>query len=109
MRRSISVIALLLIGCLNEEPAPPRTIGASCTDNKECQTDLCLGNLPGGYCSQLCGDNATCPPGRSCATEGSPSFCLDACETAAGCREGYACRGGLCDPTCQQDSDCRIE
>jgi len=49
--------------------------------------------MPGGYCSQWCGDGS-CPGGSICVDAGlGVPICLDTCTSSAQCRqaEGYGC------------------
>src|SRR5688572_21974501 len=97
----------VLAGCGFNRAANLTQIGAPCSSDGDCESGLCLGDLPGGYCSQLCGGTEGCPRASSCVPqESGASFCLEDCRDASGCRNGYACREGHCDPICDNDLQC---
>ncbi|RMG16567.1 MAG: hypothetical protein D6729_10635 [Deltaproteobacteria bacterium] len=80
-------------------------IGDACSTPADCGDGLaCHLGLPGGYCISQCWDG--CPAGSTCTSFGGQQWCLAQCESDAQCREGYACRGGTCQPGCFTDADC---
>ena len=114
------VLALLVVGCASsrkagEVDAPPpdmavdapvdvidappgKGFGEPCTDNAQCESQLCIFVGTGGQCTQLCG---TCPDGYGCLgvtgiqVEGQVSFvCVPTSNQ-------------LCSP-CTADSECTL-
>jgi hypothetical protein len=68
-------------------------VGARCLDFSDCAGTLeCLDGafVPGGYCTQVCGNDAECGEG-SCATFEDGNYCGRTCQGAEDCREGYSC------------------
>ncbi len=97
----------------------PGAIGSACGTEADCDGDGCLG-LPGGYCTQSCGGDLSCPEGTQCFNfESGDSWCLQSCSASNECRtgEGYICDADdTCWPgaggsspvggPCQADEDC---
>lgn len=104
--RSIIIgwVILLLAGCGVDT-------GGSCGASADCPGKLCLTEkqgYPGGYCSASCGATP-CPQGQQCrpiAPGSAEAACLLSCRDASGCRSGYQCYQGVCQPTCKDDASC---
>lgn len=80
---------------------PAGSVGASCTDDPQCDDGVCLTNLPSGYCSSLCDSDSDCATGSHCEQIGTEGFCYDDCENQADCRSGYECASAdLAAPSC---------
>ncbi|MGQ0507576.1 MAG: hypothetical protein ACT4TC_19915 [Myxococcaceae bacterium] len=84
--------------------------GSECTDDQQCTTGACFKELPGGYCSQRC-ENQACPEGTNCAALAGASYCLQRCSIGfIDCRSGYYCAdvasSSVCYPNCSADTDC---
>ncbi|MBX5484258.1 MAG: hypothetical protein IRZ16_20735 [Myxococcaceae bacterium] len=107
-------------------------IGAACSGNQDCTSNVCVQEIPGGspgcttgpcwpggYCIQDCTSTA-CPAGSSCSPANylsSNAICVQNCPQAGGqstCRSGYVCDlnwvttpgQGVCVYACHSDSDC---
>ncbi len=89
-----------------EEDKEP--VGAACSLNSECATNLCAA-WPGGYCSKGCNSGSDCSSGSICVAEAinGVNACLETCSgvgTRSSCRAGYVCVGlqgksfGVCAP-----------
>jgi hypothetical protein len=92
-------------GAGGEQP-PAGAVGASCTDDPQCDEGVCLNNLPSGYCSALCDSDADCPTGAHCEQIGTEGFCYDDCQNQADCRTGYDCASvGLTAASCVESED----
>jgi hypothetical protein len=92
---------LVVAGC-----ATKAGVGSACVADKDCKAPLgCVGDpFPGGHCTQDCSAE-DCPEGR-CGLIGGRSWCLRECTDPSGCRDGYQCWQGVCQPPCQTDPDC---
>lgn len=92
------------------EPPPAGTLGAPCTDNLACNSQLCLlqteSSWTSGICTRTCADD--CPLGRSCAQLDGQSYCLPLCEFTEQCPPNYVCdlAQGACVPDCRQGWEC---
>jgi hypothetical protein len=98
----------------------PLEVGKSCSGTEQCPGGTCLdpNAYPEGYCTKVCsGDVITegdpCPTGAVCVQiVQAAAVCLDACNSQADCRTGYACRpvpdtgDKVCFPACKSDDDC---
>lgn len=77
-------------------PRPTGTspVGGACTGLPDCSPsmELCVEatGFPGGYCTQTCIFNGTCPFGSVCMTD--HGFCAPTCNNASECRTGYQCQ-----------------
>ena len=87
----------------SETPPAPGELGGACGTGAgaDCIDPgaVCVGDLPGGYCAiPGCGG---CPASGVCVMtdQGEPA-CVQACETDAACRPGYACNASLGAPAC---------
>lgn len=78
---------------------PPAPTGTRCAQHGDCRF------MPEGYCSraELCTrvcDEAACPDGYRCSTEGTRKVCLPACGEGQPCFEGFDCQdrgeGSVC-------------
>ena len=84
----------------------PTDIGAPCESDDDCSGSICLGWLPGGYCTLPdCGPDNPCPEGAMCAPLHHDGLefdaCLKLCDMPEDCRfeDGYACdRDSTCWP-----------
>lgn len=95
-----------------EDPGPdpdpdpePGIVGGPCVEDADCgegDTDVCIPEsdedgdtgFVGGYCLQVgCSDFDPCPGGSECfqVTEDGATACLDLCDDADPCRDGYVC------------------
>ncbi len=104
---ALGALALVSAGCFgtNDAKSQPGSIGDACTVGTDCQSGFaCDKALPGGYCVAQCAGG--CPQDSQCATVGGQQLCLLSCQDDTGCRQGYACKGGVCMPPCSSDSDC---
>ena len=84
--------------------------GAACHYSSECLTGLCLAEhrgYPDGVCTAPC-DEACDDPSLVCVPIGDTALCMRACETDAGCRDGWICAAdaGACLPDCRDGWDC---
>jgi hypothetical protein len=76
--------------------AGPPSVGIPCEDHRDCDTGLCLVDLPGGSCSKAC-DDGLCPEGAACVELAGPDhagfYCMATCDGPPDCRtdEGYTC------------------
>jgi len=75
--------------------------GKACESADDCEGGQCLtmrplvGDLPGGYCSGACLEDAHCGAGGLCLPSilGGAGSCYEACATDVDCaRDGYRCR-----------------
>lgn len=87
-----------------EPPAPPpdggvppvlRNDGNPCVGDAECAGGTCFteaAGYPGGYCTTLnCTAHTDCAGSDVACMSGQPNRCVQLCEPAEGCREGYTC------------------
>ena len=79
--------------CVPAETKDP--IGASCSSNSECATNVCAA-WPGGYCSKGCNNSTECGAGNTCVTDAinGVDACLVKCSAPgrqSTCRAGYTC------------------
>ncbi len=84
-------------------------IGSGCTTNSDCQSGDCLAQVPGGYCSQVCGNGVSCPGNSQCTQViGGEMLCLRDCSKPSQCRTGYTCQPteGVCNLPCENDMEC---
>lgn len=75
-------------------PPPVADLGAPCESDDDCD-DICLLDLPGGYCTTLCED--ACPNDGQCFVlfeDDDNGYCLQTCAESSMCREG---EGYVCD------------
>jgi hypothetical protein len=86
------------------DAGPPPTLGP-CTETSACGAGTgvtCLTNVPGGACTQRCGDDSECGAGATCVA----NLCLWACQPGTGecVRHAGAClstmSGAYCAPIC---------
>jgi len=76
----LTIVGLLALqGCGSDANAVG--IGAECTTNAACSTDLtCLTEFKGGYCGKsACVLNADCPSGSICVMESGVNYCFMTC------------------------------
>jgi hypothetical protein len=68
--------------------------------------DICLEGqgFPGGYCTQTCIFNGTCPFGTVCLTDSG--ICVPTCMNATQCRSGYQCQTATNDITGEVEGIC---
>jgi hypothetical protein len=103
--------------CMPPAPPPGTTaLGAACTLNAECASNLCIperrasGTVAwtGGACSLDC-SSVSCPADSTCMTfaDGS-AYCISACAATPNCRTGYVCATavGGCLPDCRLGWSC---
>lgn len=96
------------------EPLPDKTAGKTCEADGDCATGMCLTSIPGsfgsaamdapgGYCSATCTTNTDCGEGGVCSgafpgfggAAATPGRCMQSCESAEDCRDGYRCVNAL--------------
>src|SRR5690606_29509682 len=56
--------------------AAPRPIGATCVDNAQCESDLCLDQGDVGRCTVPCESDEECPGSLRCLEHEALRFCL---------------------------------
>ncbi len=87
-----------LDGLCVREPDPLSNVGASCSNergSKDCGTGSCRTkdlfgvSYPDGYCVGLCDEDEDCGAEGVCINS---LTCFRRCDSAADCRDGYACR-----------------
>ena len=70
-------------------------VGASCEDFFECEGEdpFCVTELPDGYCSRACSDNAECGEKARCTGvfQRTDPICAATCSGDTDCRDGYRC------------------
>ena len=92
--------------------APPAGATDACDGPDDCPNGQCFteadsnGTLIGGFCRQLCENDAECNPGRACLSNGDSLICWDRCDDDTVCRHGWACsedpnRPDICVPDCR--------
>ena len=89
-------------------------LGDACTQDDECSSPwTCLGGpFPDGYCGGA--GCAQCGVGGLCGQVRGQEYCLQECNAAEDCRNGYICAGQgdsgrfACVPPCGGDSDCTV-
>ncbi len=86
----------LELGGSDSTPLCPGGEGCACTENTDCDNDLCLETRDGKFCARYCVDS--CPTGLSCAI-----VTLKAGDNTPICLDKAA---RLCDP-CGSDADCQ--
>jgi hypothetical protein len=76
-------------------------VGANCTDDNDCDTDLeCVTSVHGGYCTMRgCLADTDCGENR-CVTVGDENYCHRPCTTASDCS---LCRDSDSTATCRDD------
>ena len=92
------------------------TLGSACAFGVQCQTETCLTNFPGGYCSTLgCRDDDACGASGVCRSlEGedgenalAETACFRRCSGSGTCRFGYTCvdatDGAYCAPQAPEE------
>jgi hypothetical protein len=90
-----------------------RQTGEPCQDKTECQGGLCIQEhvrdeptgWKGGTCSGTCTADQDCGTGKVCRTLDDENHCLQGCQRANQCRNGYVCHPtwGACIPSCLND------
>lgn len=96
----------LLVGLLTGCPTPPT--GTRCAQHSDCR------GMGEGYCSRaelctrLC-DEAACPDGYRCSSEGRRRVCLPACESDENCFEGWRCEAGGDGRVCRLKTDAALK
>jgi hypothetical protein len=82
----ISLALFLGTGC-------QAVVGDACEINTDCGTKMyCERSMPEGYCTITSCEVIGCPDFGVCvAFDLDTSFCMDPCEAATDCREGYTC------------------
>lgn len=88
MRLSIIGFAIALAACSSD--ADKLGVGAECTANEDCRTDLnqtCLMQFAGGYCGiQGCQGDADCPEDAACVAPGDGNnYCFRICIDKVDC------------------------
>jgi hypothetical protein len=81
-------------GNMGSAGAAQGELGAACTGNADCNSGLCVTDMPGGYCSAACETAEDCGAGGSCWNLGADtSLCLLNCMDTSECRgdAGYIC------------------
>jgi hypothetical protein len=70
-------------GCPRPDPdCGTAALGAACTTNQSCASDLCVTSGMDHVCSQTCGNGGTCPAGFACVS--TTNSCLAATDDGAG-------------------------
>jgi hypothetical protein len=90
MIRSLLVSAILVAGCGGDDSADSLGVGAQCTANDECNTDLmetCLTQFKGGYCGlSPCAHDTDCPPDSACIHHtDNVNYCFRTCADKTEC------------------------
>jgi secreted trypsin-like serine protease len=68
----------------------PGTVGATCSNNSDCQSNVCAKDGDTGYCTKTCDPNAmdACPMGLSCGVIDNTHYCVKSsgtgCDFAGG-------------------------
>jgi hypothetical protein len=102
-------------------------LGATCAENRDCKSYLCLPVGTVRSCSQSCdkADPASCPTGFDCATLGGRDYCLksaappekaalgESCSDDESCKTGLLCREHAvgdkrCSSTCSALQPCVV-
>ncbi len=85
------------------------TVGEPCASDEECaEAEYCLRQVPGGYCTLECVEDAECGEGNACADFGfAPPLCVRGCESADECAEGQDCCDVGVGPSCLPGPLCR--
>lgn len=76
------------------EPPAPGNVGSECSDDAECaQGDdpWCLAQFGLPICSSQCFDREDCGPGNRCLQSPQGNFCVNVCESDAGCADFLGC------------------
>jgi len=60
-------LALMTVGCVGITGG----LGAECSANDECGSNLCLRSDTNDYCTEACSSDCDCPSGFACAASGS--------------------------------------
>lgn len=75
-------------------------LGWPCTNNNQCNSNICVDPGPNGYCSQSCGN---CPTGYICGNAANPNVCIrddgrnrGVCEVCQGGIPDACANNGLC-------------
>jgi hypothetical protein len=98
MRRMALVLGLAAVSwsCpLTIEPADS-SVGAGCSEDRDCAVGYCETKMTGGYCTVPC-DTLPCPAGSRCIELAYPMFprvayCHRSCVRHEDCgRSGYVC------------------
>lgn len=94
MRALWLVMMAVFAGC------PPAPMGSKCAQHTDCRF------MAEGYCSraEICTrvcDQAACPDGYRCSSEGSRRVCLPVCGDGVGCFDGFVCGEGETGPVCR--------
>lgn len=102
-------------GMCDPPPVTPGPVGAPCTWNAECASDLCTPeegpsgptHWPDGACTSDC-SSASCPNGSTCVHfESGQAFCSPSCTSSDTCRSNYVCSAiGACLPDCRLGWSC---
>lgn len=75
-------------------PFAPTGLGASCTGNTDCDSQVCASDGESGYCSMACniGTEGTCPDGLECIDAGGNGACWPV-DDGAGCCDASGAGG----------------
>jgi len=86
-------------------PPPPGSLGASCGDNSDCNSGICISDDNGQtyVCSQNCnpsGDGSDCGAGYQCVSDGQgDGYCFAAPSSSSSSSGGGGCAVGTSDPS----------
>lgn len=100
--------ALPLLLTLGLWACPPPPTGTRCAQHSDCR------GMGEGYCSraELCTrvcDDAACPDGYRCSTEGRRRVCLPACEADDTCFDGWRCEPRADGKVCRLTPDAALK
>lgn len=94
MKRTVCQLLVLFVLALPlYVPGCASVVGDDCAADSDCGTGLvCERSLPGGYCTVEDCLIDGCPDEGVCIEfDTFTSFCMDPCQGAGDCREGYVC------------------
>ncbi len=77
----------------NTPPAPGQ-VGSECGDSDECEqgiAPICLAEFGLPICSSDCDDRNDCGEGNRCLQSPQGNFCINVCESDAGCADFLVC------------------
>ena len=79
MKSFVILCALFVTACGHGDGDIDETIGASCADDRDCDSSCYQGgDFPGGFCSLACNSDNDCPDDTYCMDE-QGGVCMFAC------------------------------